>query len=155
MLYFCLVKEIKDNSDLPDGILSDYMQSYGLTVPDYHHTIARIDDGLTVWELQRVMELLQLSVDEMASVLHVNPRTIVRLDDPTKALKPDMAERVACLQRLIRFGRTVLGGAGPLASFIKAPSMALDGKRPFDYLGTILGMELIFDELGRIEHGVY
>lgn len=131
------------------------MQPYTIAVPNHRDTISLIEDGLYVQDLHQVMHALALTVDEMASILHVNPRTIMRLDHPTKALRPDMAERVACLQRLVKFGRSILGSNNHLAGYIKARSMALDGKRPLDYLGTILGMELIFEELGRIDHGVY
>lgn len=133
----------------------DYLQPYVPHIPDHQSTLSLIEAGLHVRDLEVVIRSLALTIEEVAGLLHVNPRTIMRLDDPSKVLKPDMAERVACLMRLIKFGRVVLRSNEHLATYIKSTSMALDGKRPLDYLGTILGMEMIFDELGRIDHGVY
>ncbi len=133
----------------------DFLQPYVPYIPDHQYTLSLIESGLYVRDLEVVMRSLALTTEEVAGLLHVNPRTIMRLGEPDKALKPDMGERVACLLRLIKFGRVVLGSNEHLASYIKSASMALDGMRPLDYLGTILGMEIIFDELGRIDHGVY
>lgn len=140
------------------SIVSDYLlDTYGsasLSL-DPMVTIGQIDDGIPVSVLRHVIAGFDLSAEEAASILHINVRTIQRFTDDSQLLKPDLAERVAFLHRLLIFAVDMLGSKAVVSSYLRGPVMALDGKRPLDYLGTIVGMQIIYDEIGRIAHGVY
>ena len=52
-------------------------------------------------------------------------------------------------------GTDVFGDKEMFLAWLNQPCTALSNNTPFSMLGSRVGIETIFDELGRIEHGVY
>ena len=52
-------------------------------------------------------------------------------------------------------GTEIFGGREKFLVWMNQPCTALSNNTPFSMLGSPFGIEMIFDELGRIEHGVY
>jgi putative toxin-antitoxin system antitoxin component (TIGR02293 family) len=53
------------------------------------------------------------------------------------------------------WGATVFGDKDKFLSWMKQPNKALDGKIPINLLSSRFGSEMILEQLGRIEHGVF
>jgi putative toxin-antitoxin system antitoxin component (TIGR02293 family) len=51
-------------------------------------------------------------------------------------------------------GVDVFGAEHKYLTWMDTNSIALGGVRPKDLLNTALGKSMIYDELGRIEHGI-
>jgi putative toxin-antitoxin system antitoxin component (TIGR02293 family) len=48
----------------------------------------------------------------------------------------------------------VFGDKDRFLAWANQPSKALAGKKPLELLGSRFGIDLVLDELGRMEHGV-
>lgn len=66
-----------------------------------------------------------------------------------------MPEHIEQIVEVIARGLEVFEDKDRFIGWLKHPSMALGGKTPLSMFYSRLGAELLLDELGRIEAGVY
>lgn len=134
-------------------------ESIGLPRPrgrDPHDSdlISLIRKGLAKKNLDKLMDSTGLDLSAMAGILHVSTRTLHRYTDES-ILSPDISERLLEIARLYARGQEVFGDLDSFKSWVREPVPALGFKKPLDYLDTSIGIRLLQDELGRIEHGVF
>lgn len=116
--------------------------------------ISLIRKGLAKKNLDKLMDTTGLDLSAMAGILHVSTRTLHRYTDES-ILSPDISERLLEIARLYARGQEVFGDLDSFKSWVREPVPALGFKKPLDYLDTSIGIRLLQDELGRIEHGVF
>ncbi len=119
-----------------------------------YELIPIIRKGLSKKQLDHLMTTTGLSLPEMARILHVSERTLHRYSADTM-LNPDISERIFELARLYAKGVEVFSDLNRFKIWMQFPSIALAQKAPLDFLDTSIGIKLLEEELGRIEHGVY
>jgi putative toxin-antitoxin system antitoxin component (TIGR02293 family) len=137
-------------ADAPYSIMQDI--SVNVTEPAL---IDRIRNGLpgeTVITLARKIGVAQKDV---AGWLHTTTRTLQRHIETRENLSPEISDRVAQLVRVYCRCNEVFKDEGKASAWLKTPNYALGGVVPTTLLDTIPGIELVLDELGRIEHGVF
>ena len=116
--------------------------------------IELIKKGIPRKSLDHLMLNTGLTATELATVMHTSDRTLRRYK-PSKLLNPEQSERVIELARLYSRGEEVFEGLDPFREWMEGAVLALGNKRPKDLLDTSLGIEMLMDELGRIEQGVF
>jgi len=116
--------------------------------------IPLIKKGIPRKSLDYLMLNTGLSAPEIASIIHTSDRTLRRYK-PSKLLNPEQSERVVELARLYSRGEEVFGGLDRFKEWMGSTVMSLGNKIPKNFLDTSLGIELLMDELGRIEHGIF
>ena len=117
--------------------------------------IAKIRSGLPVAVIGELAEKMEVPQKDIARWLHTTPRTIQRSVESNSLLGLDMSDRVGQLIRVFTRCKQVFGDSKKVATWLKTPNYALGNVAPNDLLDTIPGMELVLDEIGRIEHGVF
>jgi uncharacterized protein (DUF2384 family) len=70
-------------------------------------------------------------------------------------LKPNMPRKLLSLARLYTRGEEVFGSMDKFKTWIKTPSLIFKGEAPVTILDTSAGFDMVFKELGRIEHGIF
>ena len=120
--------------------------------PIYH--IQKIRQGLKKSSLDSLMRKSNLSLFEMANILDITDRTIRRYaaDD---LLSRSLSERILEIAALYSHGEDVFGSAASFQQWMAADVPAIGHRQPKSMLDTSIGIQLIHDELGRIEHGVF
>jgi putative toxin-antitoxin system antitoxin component (TIGR02293 family) len=113
-----------------------------------------IKKGLPRKSLDHLMINTGLNPAEIASIMHTSDRTLRRYK-PSKLLNPEQSERVIELARLYSRGEEVFGGLDTFKEWMGSPVLALGNRRPKEFLDTSMGIEMLMDELGRIEQGVF
>lgn len=113
-----------------------------------------IKKGIPKKALDKTMQMMDFSLDEMSSILHVSERTLRRYDDKTH-LNIEQSERIIELNNLYNYGVEVFGNLINFKSWINSPIMALGQQKPKEFLDTSLGIQMLKNILGRIEQGVY
>ncbi|MBI2355327.1 MAG: DUF2384 domain-containing protein [Deltaproteobacteria bacterium] len=108
--------------------------------------------GSTITELAKKIDIPQKDV---AAWLHTTSRTIQRNVEANTPLGLDLSDRVAQLVRVYRRCREVFRDDKKVSVWLKTPNYALGGVAPTALLDTIPGIEMVLDELGRIEHGIF
>jgi putative toxin-antitoxin system antitoxin component (TIGR02293 family) len=100
------------------------------------------------------MQMMDFSLDEMSTILHVSERTLRRYDDKSN-LNIEQSERIIELNNLYQFGIEVLGSLDNFKIWINSPILALGQKKPKEFLDTSLGINMLKNILGRIQYGVF
>ena len=109
--------------------------------------------GLTKASLLKLASFLELSTAQMAHLLPVTERTIQRYSRTTR-LNRSVSEHILEIAHVAVRGVDVFEDKGRFLAWMGRVNVALGNRKPLDLLASTLGIDLVIDELGRIEHGV-
>ena len=116
--------------------------------------IAAISAGLPANLARELARCLAITINDMAGLLRMNPRTFQRrLDDGSLDLNE--SERLWQISRLFFRAEEVLESRAGAIHWFKNPIAALGWATPLAYARTAVGLRELENILGRIEHGVY
>lgn len=119
-----------------------------------YHFIDTSRNGIPKSFFMKLAEQLNYTIKEIAEVLNISERTLHRYDDQSR-LSKDASERALHFIRLYQKGSSVFGSEAAFNQWMKTPNLVFKNKIPMSYLDTTFGFEMLEDELGRIEHGVF
>jgi len=118
---------------------------------DYLNIIRK---GLSRKSLDYLMMHTGISALEMSDILHTTDRTLRRYTEDT-LLNPEQSERALEIARLYTRGEEVFESMDFFKDWMDSVVVALGNKKPKEFLDTSLGIEILMEELGRIEQGVF
>jgi putative toxin-antitoxin system antitoxin component (TIGR02293 family) len=119
-----------------------------------HQYISLIRQGVPMQTLLHLTKATDISASEIASILHTSERTLRRYTNDT-LLNPEQSERIIELARLFSRGSEVFGSLDSFKTWMNSTIVALGNIKPKELLDTSLGIEILQEELGRIEHGIF
>lgn len=111
--------------------------------------------GLTYNYFTTLSERIQIGVQEWADYLHISERTIQRYKKEGKTFDPVSSEKIIHVELLYKKGIDVFGIEENFYTWMDTKSIALGGVKPKELLDTSFGISMVYDELGRIEHGIF
>ncbi len=94
------------------------------------------------------------SLNEWSNLLHISERTMQRYQKEEKKFDPIQSEKILQIALLFQLGTHVFGDRQKFNSWIDSNNVALGGIKPKSLLDNTFGIELIKDELTKIEHGI-
>jgi len=97
-------------------------------------------------------ERLGVRPEELLAVVGIPGRTAARRK-AGRFLKPDEADRVLRVARVVEEGARVFGGYARAGTWLRARHPLLGNEPPFALLGSDAGAKSVSDELIRIDHG--
>jgi putative toxin-antitoxin system antitoxin component (TIGR02293 family) len=127
---------------MPNNLVSDYDLL----------TITR--RGLPKKSLVDLSKNISITLHELAGILHISERTLQRYD-ANELIKTEYSEKAIELARLYAHGTEIFGSLENFIAWMKTPSIVFKNETPISLLDTVIGFNLIFQELGKIEHGVF
>lgn len=101
-----------------------------------------------------LVKKISVTIQELASIMHINERTFQRFED-TGFVKPEYSEKAIELAKLYARGEEVFGSLDKFKVWMKTPSHVFKNSTPFALLDSSIGFNLVFNELGRIQHGIF
>jgi putative toxin-antitoxin system antitoxin component (TIGR02293 family) len=113
-----------------------------------------IREGVPKVALDNLVVATGISTLEMAEIVRTSDRTLRRYS-PKQKLNAEQSERVIELAKIYSRGEEVFGTLDAFKEWMNSTVMALGNKRPKEFLDTSMGIEMLMDELGRIEHGIF
>jgi putative toxin-antitoxin system antitoxin component (TIGR02293 family) len=112
-------------------------------------------EGVSFYRLTKLSEYIQLGMQEWAEYLHLSERTMQRYKKEGKTFDPIYSEKIIIIELLYKKGINIFGIKDNFYTWMDTVSVALGGVKPKDMLDTNFGITMIYDELGRIEHGIF
>jgi putative toxin-antitoxin system antitoxin component (TIGR02293 family) len=97
-------------------------------------------------------ERIGVTPEQVLAVAGIAARTAARRRHE-RFLKPDEADRVLRVARVVEESARVFGGYPRAAEWLYARHPLLGGEPPFALLGSDAGAKAVSDELVRIDHG--
>lgn len=132
-----------------------YLLLLGLDPMDTPRLVERVEEGLSFGELERLRQNMGLSMDEMAELVQIRPRTLDRRKKEGR-LHPEESDRLLRASRV--FGRAIVlfegDGEGALR-WLSSPQRALGRAVPLEMARTEVGAREVEGLIGRLEHGVF
>jgi len=110
-------------------------------------------NGLPKKALLHLAANLKVSLRALSQLLNVAERTIQRKADQD-LLDSSTTEQVLQLAEVFSRGQGVFGSSTRFQQWINTVNLTLGGKRPMELLQSRFGMQMVLDELGRIEYGI-
>ncbi len=97
---------------------------------------------------------INMSLRSLSKVLHVAERTLQRKKD-LDLLNENISEHVLQIAEVYSQGKEVFGDMESFQAWGNTDNLALGNKKPVELLASRYGAQMVLDELGRIEHGVF
>jgi putative toxin-antitoxin system antitoxin component (TIGR02293 family) len=115
--------------------------------------IALSNHGVTKDALVNLARYLSLSVGQLAQLLPISERTVQR-SARDRHFNRVVSEHILHIAEVAAKGIEIFGDKDDFLSWMNQPSVSLGNNKPISLLNSRFGMEMVLDELGRIEHGV-
>jgi putative toxin-antitoxin system antitoxin component (TIGR02293 family) len=97
---------------------------------------------------------LSFSIGQIAELLPISERTIQRYAR-RHHFNRVVSEQILQIAEVAAKGIEVFEDKDDFLSWMKQRNTALGNKKPLTLLSSRFGTEMVLDELGRIEHGVF
>ncbi|WP_299287836.1 antitoxin Xre/MbcA/ParS toxin-binding domain-containing protein [uncultured Mucilaginibacter sp.] len=116
--------------------------------------INAIRQGIGYSFFDSMLQNIPFSFSEWSAYLNLSERTLQRYKKENKPFQAGYAERILEIRLLYKYGVEVFEVQENFDTWLNTKSIALGGVKPKDLLDTTFGINLVRDELTRIEHGV-
>jgi putative toxin-antitoxin system antitoxin component (TIGR02293 family) len=109
-------------------------------------------NGICKSELLALQEEIKLTTGEIQHILHINNNTLNSYKN-SDLLNQDTSERILLLAQLYARGFQIMGKERFLR-WMDKNLIVFGNQKAKNLLDTFFGFQHLYDELGRIEHGV-
>ncbi len=113
-----------------------------------------IREGLKYSVFENFANKIPFNLNEWASFLHLSERTIQRIKLEKRTFDPIQSERIFEIALLYNKGTEVFGDASKFNIWLETENLYLGQVKPKYLLDNSFGINLLKDELSRIEHGI-
>ncbi|MGA0558624.1 type II toxin-antitoxin system Xre/ParS family antitoxin [Larkinella sp. VNQ87] len=130
------------------------MASTHLSVPQDRNKIVLLAmKGIPASTFFETADLTGYRKDQLAEVFNTSVKTFQRYEREAKNLNPQDSEKILKIMALFDKGADVFGSLESFRRWMDKPAYGIGGQIPFDLLHTSGGIDLLMDELMRIEYG--
>jgi len=110
--------------------------------------------GVTKNAYEHLAKYLNYSTKQMAEILPITERTIQRYTKNTH-FNPEVSDHILQIAEVTAKGTVVFKQKENFISWMNYPCVSFGNRTPISLLHSKFGVDMVLDELGRIEHGVY
>ncbi len=135
--------------DLPLSVANESDTAW-ISTPSY---IAKLKD-FTFNEFKKIADKTPFTQAEWAAIMHVSERTLQRYAKSNGVFAAINAERALQIQKIVKEGIQTFGNVNMFYNWIKGKPYMLEGNLSFESLTTNEGIQRVFTQLGRIQHGI-
>ncbi len=111
-------------------------------------------EGISKKALMDLSKNINLSIRSMSNILHTSERTLQRKKD-IDLLNGSISEHIIQIAEVYSHGNAVFDTMEDFQTWVHTSNKAFEGKEPIELLSSRYGAQMVLDELGRIEHGVF
>lgn len=121
---------------------------------DIFSIIKAIKKGIKFSVFTSIAQSSPFSLNEWSDFLNISERTMQRYKKEGKSFDSDSSEKIIEITLLYKYGIEVFGNKEKFNSWLETKNLALGGIIPKELLDNTFGINLLKDELTRIEYGV-
>jgi putative toxin-antitoxin system antitoxin component (TIGR02293 family) len=141
--------------ELSESKVEELTVRYEATLQDPYQLVIHASGGVSVDAFFDLLEISAFTRDELANLLDVSFKTISRYRKENKNLNVLNSEQILKLIRLYKHGTEVFGGLDAFNRWLRKPSHGLGNIIPTELMRSSGGIDLIDEELSRIEYGSF
>lgn len=95
------------------------------------------------------------SISDFSSYIHISEKTIQRRIKNKSSFTSGESEKILQIYQVTIKGISVFEDPEKFKDWLERSNYSLGGIKPKDLLENSFGIQLVMDELGRIEHGIF
>ena len=149
-----IVTTVQEPATAYSYMSTDFRSILKVAYTDNHSYLRIIRQRVAHTVLDNFMSMSCIHLDLMAKILHLNSRTLRRLNN-SELLNTTISEKLVELIRLYKLGHEVFGDMHTFNVWMGRKIRGLGYIRPIDIIDSNIGVEIVAEELERILHGVY
>lgn len=148
-----LWQQLKSSSSVnePSAI---YANDNSQTGPVLFDIIDTLRKGLRYEQFEAVTKDIPLDGEEWKKVLHLSRRTMKRYKEENRVFETKYAERIFEIRMLYDLGMEVFENKEKFNTWLTRENVVLGNVVPKTLLDTTIGIDILRDQLGRIDHGI-
>ena len=131
------------------------LKKYAFVDDDDSNLSHRVREGISFSYFSTLATHIHLEMNQWANYLHLSERTIQRYKKENKVFDPIYSEKIIIIELLYKKGIQVFGIEDNFYTWMDTKSLPLGGVKPKDLLDNTFGIAMVYDEIGRIEHGIF
>jgi putative toxin-antitoxin system antitoxin component (TIGR02293 family) len=131
------------------------VKKYKLPEDDSVAMVNMLREGVEFTYLNSISDRINFTLEDWSSYLHLSERTIQRYKKEKKPFDTIYSEKIVQIDLLYKRGVEVFGNEDNFHTWMATKSIPLGNIKPKELLDTTYGINLVADELGRIEHGIF
>lgn len=121
---------------------------------DIFKLIKSTREGVDYDTFGNLADRFPLNITDWSRILNVSERTMQRYKREKKRFDSIHSERLLLIMLLFKKGLEVFKSTDYFIKWLHSENISLGGVKPLNMLDNTFGVNLIKDELVRIEHGV-
>ena len=121
---------------------------------DIFKLISTTRKGVDYDTFDRLTEPFSLNSTDWSRILNVSERTIQRYKREKKKFDSIHTERLLLIMLLFKKGIEVFGSTSNFITWINTQNISLGGIEPMSLLDNSFGINMVKNELLKIEHGI-
>ena len=115
--------------------------------------VAEANKGVNPQALMDITTISGYNNSQVADLLNISEKTLTRYKSQKKKLNPVNSELALKLISLFKKGEEVFGELSSFKGWLEKPAYGLGNQVPYNLLHTSNGIDLVLEELIRIEYG--
>ena len=131
------------------------VKKYKLPEDDSVAMVNMLREGVEFTYLNSISDRINFTLEDWSSYLHLSERTIQRYKKEKKPFDTIYSEKIVQIDLLYKRGVEVFGNEDNFHTWMETKSIPLGNAKPKELLDTTYGINLVADELIRIEHGIF
>ena len=132
---------------------SSFFSKYHSQIKDRVAIVFAAREGLPAAAFFEVAELTGYKREQLAQILNTSLKTFQRYGQDEKKLSPQSSEMMLKVMALFQTGESVFGSITSFKRWLEKPAFGLGGQLPFDLMRTSGGIDLVSEQLVRMEYG--
>jgi putative toxin-antitoxin system antitoxin component (TIGR02293 family) len=118
------------------------------------YVINEVRKGIAYSSFINAVRNVPLTLKEWSEILDLSERTLQRYKKEKRAFDTLQSEKIVQVTLLAKYGREVFGDEKKFNSWLDTENMSIGKVKPKNQLDSSFGIDLLKDELTRIEHGI-
>jgi putative toxin-antitoxin system antitoxin component (TIGR02293 family) len=118
------------------------------------YVIREVRKGIGYSSFTNAVKNVPLTLKEWSGILDLSERTLQRYKKDKRAFDTLQSEKIVQVTLLIRFGRDVFGDEKKFNLWLNTENLSIGNIKPKEMLDSSFGIDLLKDELTRIENGI-
>ena len=132
---------------------NSFLDNYEGDLKDKLSLIFKAKNGLNSKYIPLVLKYYNFKKDFIAGMLDLSTKTLDRYTKENRKLNPNDSEIIIKLILLYKKGLEVFGEQPAFVNWLNKPAFGLGNLKPVEIVNTSGGIDLIIEELSRIETG--
>lgn len=117
--------------------------------------VNRAQNGISVSAFFDLLKISELTSTELSSLLNVSYKTMQRYQKENKKLSALNSEQILKMIALYQKAEEIFGDLSSFNRWLRKPAHGLGGHKPLQFMQTPGGIDLIYEELLKIEFGAF